>query len=375
MDHVSLRIIEDLLTHKRKRSWSALARDIADANQATGLQVDRRTLARLCGKNSEKVKLSISQLLALNEYLRQRSPGRGLDQKPLFVRQEDIVDSVSESDALTIFVAAKYSETDETETVSRWDLRAVTDFTSGKLAGKTLKIQDVLLHGTETGVAKDEKWVELLKREEAKVAKITIGSPLANPATEYALAAMVGRKPYEHSSPDDGHPLPFYFLFLDRECPSTFFLRPRDRAQLKSLLGEREARKLSTMKSDQRAIVLLDELLVSEPKRLGRSYGILVAQRQAPKGDVMMSVCGTYGQTTLGVSRVTASNKIRTTLPPFDEKLERQPILVAAVEAFTVPRQRSVLRQSPPTQENRRLEGYKAAGEARLLHFANGKWA
>lgn len=370
MDNVRLRIIDELLTHKRKRSWSALAQDITEVNKATGLQVDRRTLARLCGEHSEDVKLSVSQLRALNEYLRKHSPGRGLDQEPLFVRQEDIVDSVSESKALTIFVAAKYN--DETETVSRWDLRAVTDFTSGKLAGKTLKIQDVLLHGTETGVGKDEKWVDLLQQEKSGVAKITIGSPLANPATEFALAAMVGRQP-EQRSPGNGPPLPFYFFFLDRECRSTFFLKPDDMARVSSRLGGREANKLAAMRKDQRAIVVLDQVFVSDPKRLGRSYGILVAQRQST-GDVMMSVCGTYGQTTLGVSRVIASNQIKTTLPPHDDKLERQPMLVAAVEAFTVPRQRSVLRESPPTQENRRLEGYKPAGETRLLNFSDGKW-
>lgn len=348
-------------------SWEALANNIAKTNaNRKDRRVDRRKLKALC--NGENVSFSISELRALNEYLRKFR--EGLDEKPLFIRRDDILESVAESENLVIFVAAKYHAESRTEVVSRWDMRAVTLFPRTKLGGRNIDIQDVLFpKRTERIGQKSEDWIGLLTNQEAK---ISVGSPLACCATEYMMAQMTGRPPYHHAPIDKTNPLPFYFIFPEEEiaaCPSTFFVR---REEAKSLLGKENAVRLNKLEENRRGMIVLNKLFISS--RFGLSYGLLIAARQRPHGQVVMSLSGIYGPTTLAIARVIVRHDVKATLPPLDENSEHQPILITVIEAETEPRASAAGEASERYEENRKLVGERIVLEPTLLYFSEGRW-
>jgi hypothetical protein len=368
-ENIKFRPIDALKArYEALQSWDALSRRIAETSgNKKDRRVDRRKLKALCeGKN---VSLSVSELLALNEYLRKFR--EGLDEKPLFIRQDDILESLAESENLVIFVPAKYHMELRTEAVSRWDMRAVALFPKTKLGGKNIDIQDVLLpRQIERIKENSEAWVGRLSNPEAK---ICIGSPLACAASEYLISQMVGRTPYTRTPVSNEHPLPLYFIFPDKEiaaCPSTFFV---NRAEAKALLGKEEGEKLKKMDENGRGMIVLKKLFISS--RIGLSYGVLVAQRQRVHGQVVMSLSGTYGPTTLAIARVIWDHQINATLPPLDERSEYQPILIAVVEAKTEPRAASQAEDGcEQYDENRKLVSQKVVMPPQLLYFSDGTW-
>lgn len=380
MDNITIFRLPDVLRkrYERKgRSWDALAKAISEANNGER-GVDRRKLKRLC--DGEDVYLSVSELLALDQYLRRFN--EGLAENTIFYRGENILDSLAESEALTIFIAARYHQELKTETVSRWDMRAVTRFTRTKLAGMHIDIQDVLLWDRIEQI-KDDDWIKMLKDDRAKV---TIGSPLACPASEYLMARMVNLTPYQKEPLDMDKPLPFYFLFPDEsDCPSTFFIQKSEAItllqkkvrEIESIAGNTQEIKesltkkileIESLKGDDRAIIVSQDVFIST--RVGASYALLVAQRQPPVGQVVMSLCGTYGSTTLGLANVVTKGEINAALPKFDSN-KKQPLLVAVIEVITAPRSAG---SYGPQEENRRLVSARVVRAPRFFNLSDGRW-
>jgi len=368
MPNIRFRLAEILRKRyiKNGKSWDALARQIAKANKGSiGLKIDRRKLKRLC--EGDNISLSIRELELLNWYLRKHN--EGLDEKPIFSRDKDLIHSILESDNITIFVGARFHKEFLTEVVSRWDLRAIALFSKTELSHSNINIQDVVIQSDSRSAYEGSEWSVLLKSNEAK---ITIGSPLACPATEYALCAMVGEKPYNGSRSIEKKLLPFYFIFPDahyKDYPSTFFIGQDKGAHL---TAEEDIHLFKSIDTGRRGLFVLGELFISE--RIGTGYSLLIAQRQRASNQVTVCLSGTYATCTLALSRLITQGEIKETLPPITQD-EHQPILVTVIESFTRPRYSEITSTTEKnTRENRKLDSQKIARTPRLLFYSNGKW-
>lgn len=367
-ENIHFRLIDVLNERYRAEgSWDALAKEIATANHPhSKRRVDRRKLKRLC-EGAEDVYLSVSELMAINQYLGKFR--EGLDEKPIFIRQEDLLDSVSEADKVVIFVAARFDKEWKTDVVSRWDTRAIALLNRSKLVGKDIDIHDVLhSKGVKKIKEKSAEWMDRLFDERAK---ICIGSPIACPASEYLMAHILGRNPYERTAVNQGEQLPFYFVLPEPKiaaCPSTFFL---SRGEATPLLQEKERDILKKMDQDARAMIVQNRLFIST--WIGASYGLLLAQRQE-RGQVAMVLSGTFGPSTLSIARVLVQHQIKATLPPFNAQHERQPILIAVVEGKTELRESAKSKRDMPEEENRWLDVSRVVMHPELLYFSEGRW-
>ena len=342
----------------KEGSWDSLEKAIAEVNDGDRL-LDRRKLKQLCyGKD---IKLKISEFKALDKYLRQFD--EGLAEKPIFSRQENILDSIRESHGLIFFIAVKYFEDLKTESVSRWDMRGLILLNNTRPVVLPPDIQDV-----PRGDSVDQiEWVKKLKKEKAK---ISIGSPLANSATEYLLAKMVDREPFQKAPLNTKKRLPFYFYFQDikeKECPSTFFLNKEEAKELSK--GKEEI--IDTLVEDQRAVIIGNDLY--KGKRKEESYAILVAQRE-PNEQAIMVLCGVYGPSTYGLAQIVSRGKITRQLPKLNPKEEIQPILISVVET-------TIKEEIPPNgnpskknQENLFVSKAEVVRPPKLFHYFDGNW-
>ncbi len=245
-----------------------------------------------------------------------------------------------------------------------------------------IDIQDVLLRDP-IDQTKDDDWIKMLKDHKAKV---TIGSPLACPASEHLMAGMVNLEPCQKEPLDIERPLPFYFLFPDiseSDCPSTFFIQKSEAIQLlqkkvreiESVAGNiqeikesltKKIREIESLGGDDRAIIVSQDVFISTRK--GASYALLVAQRQPPE-QVVMSLCGTYGSTTLGLANVVTRGEIKAVLPKFDAK-ENRPLLIAVIEVITEPRPAGSYGQN----EENMLVSASVVPSPRFFNFSDERW-
>ena len=346
----SLRLREVLeARYQRRGSWDALAKAIGRASGDEKRTVDRRKLKRLV-EGDETVSLTIAELRLLDQFLRPLN--EGLAEKPIFRREENLLDALVESESVTFFVAARFHPDFGTEAISRWDLRGITRLLRTRLGELELRIQDVMFK---------EDWERSALRSDS-VAVISIGSPLACAATEYVLAEMVGVAPYERGPLER---LPFCFVFPG-EHTSGFILGRREAARYRAELGE--------LPEGDRALVVAGDVYAGRGTRSGETYALLVAQRRPPAGHVHMALCGLSGPATYALAKVLQDGGINRTLPRLDWGV-RPPILVSVLRVGVADSaEPDVSGQSTEERERRQVVTVEVVRPPRLLNIVDGQW-
>jgi hypothetical protein len=303
--------------------------------------LEYRKLARfLSRKYGDKFQFSISELRALDCYftLQQQS----LCKLPIFYRSTSALDYLAESNEITFAMATRYVAAARTETVSRWDLRAMKLlFNKGIFEHTRTEVVDVFHHAPnfDHEVIRKESWNDIFDKPRSSI--VAFGSPFACHATEQALAKMFGTEPYLALDPaiDRNNRLPLYF----------FWPKLRDRQHVKTsrfLIGRRDICKLFEKDSAvvqnfgncDRGIIVGDNWYASE--HIGESYGLFIAQRQNEK-HIYSTIIGAYGPNTYAVAECLAERRIIGTLPPYDQRDRPQPILMAIIKTHTAKRPRS----------------------------------
>ncbi len=304
-------------------SYPALAIEIKEAAQAAGAgpkegNIDRRKLKRICEKKKEEdgsegwfdVSITVMELVWIDAYLKKFN--KGLAEHPIFSRAENLLDAItSTSKHVCFFLGAIYNHTHRSDVVSRYDLKGLEDLMRWPLNELQIELQDVLLEMEML----DSHWKDLCSGKEAM---ISFGSSVVNSCSEYILADMVGVPAFTNNTNID---LPFHFVFPPRDnsnknWASTFIFNKPMNNEMESMISE------------QRTIVVLDEVYVNKEKE--REYGILIAQRQK-SGHVRIVLFGTHGPSTLSLSRALAQRKILCSLPDVDNDAKHQPILIVIV--------------------------------------------
>lgn len=346
--------------YEKRGSWEAVSNAISAANK-NKQSVDRRKLKRLCEDNDESVTFTVKELRALDQYLRPLNEGLG--EKPIFIREESITDSILESDGLRFIVAAKYHEDIGTEAVSRWDMKAVTRLIKSQL-GSSLEISvkdiaEVKKFDTSSGHK------QYFANEQKIISHITVGSPLANPASDAYLSIMLNVEPFKHLHPDPKRLLPFYFYYprARKEFPSAFL--PNEE-EVKKIIGDEEFSRNFTS-PETRGIIVGEDVYTDNV--LGGNHALLVAQREEPFGSIRLILSGITGPATLGLSKMIANDQITMRVPDLDKKQKHQPILVAVIEV-------DIVRAEPPSnnEDNRELVGRRIVKEPHILEYINGRW-
>lgn len=337
------RVSEALQRHRaRLGSWPRLAAAIHQANDFDeDRRIDRRTLERLCSKDAHQVSLKISQLLALDRYFAVMNEGS------ILVRQKSLIDSVCESHAVNLLLPVKYVVTMSADVVSRWDFAATTRLLRTRISRLQINLWDI---------AEPANWSENDPRM-LNAAVISVGSPVANEASERLMASMTGVEP--HAEPDLRR-LPFYIVGTarDDDVESSFIATPQQAAM------SRRGRP-KDIPPGMRALVFKDNWHVSNDQE---DYALLLAQRSPVNGQVRMVLCGLTGQGTFQLARILRNGEPAETLPPLREGQKHPPILVACYRMMLAPK-----RENSSHNEDRVIS-YAAVDSPCFVHHVDGDW-
>lgn len=295
------RMIEMMNEHK-PRQWLTFERAIAKANE--GETIERRRLEKLCA-GDESTQLTIRELRLIDAWLRQHGPG--LDQVPLFRREEDLFTELQKAPRVSFFIGTRFSETHGSESVSAWDMRAqalVTDC----LRPKDTEGFDTLSRDAGRPLSAKE-WKAVRNRVTGNII-VAFGSPVACAASEYLMSDMFQVDPYRSQT----SPLPVYFAHPHDDVPSTF---------------AKHAREVQGLKANQAALIVNGQRFVSE--EIGKTYGVVLAQRTAFDHAAFV-VAGVSGPATMAAAICLTNGQIHTMLPDHTTDAE-QPIVASIVSS------------------------------------------
>jgi len=290
--------------------WLPLSKAIDAANpQASHNRqhiIDKGTLRRLCeGRDPQ---LSLSHLKAIDNYLGQHNLPR-LSQRPLFEHTISPLSLFPHGSRIAIVVGARYLEKARTEVISRHDVRAMSHFYTHPIVRDCFTHHHDILKRVPLHLnferSRDD-WSRLLERIDTQNI-VTIGSPLANRATEHLLCEITGAKPFEKSL---SRPLPVRFLMPSANgFRSAFFVTPNDLQRLRpkpDLNGFDPER--------NRAIIVGEQVFLSKDEQVqqrGEVYSVLLMARARQNRGVHACVIGTSGPATVGLATLmTADNAL-----------------------------------------------------------------
>ena len=136
-----------------------------------------RKLARFFKNiHGDKFKFSISELRALDCYFTQRQ--QSLCKVPIFHRSTSALDYLAETNEITFAMATRFVAAARTETVSRWDLRAMKLlFNKGIFENTRTEVVDVFHHAPkfDHDVIRKESWNDIFDKPRSSI--VTFGSP------------------------------------------------------------------------------------------------------------------------------------------------------------------------------------------------------
>lgn len=336
-------LVEVLQRYKmRLGSWSQLAQAIHVANNRDkSRRIDRRTLERLCGEESNNVQLKIGHLLALDHWLGMEDEGS------LLTKQRSLIDSVRESYSVNFLVACTTSPQLRTDVISRWDLRATT---------RLLRTPLNRLHVGIWDIKGPENWREHDVRI-TNAANISIGSPVASHASQVIMSRMLGIAPNNRLEFES---LPFYIVGSERdESLNRSFVRARSEIARTPYVTQ-----LPEL-SDKRALVVNGKWYVSTDDE---DYAMLLAQRNPDNGHVQMVLCGLTGHGTYKLARILQSGQPAETMPALKAGQKHPPIFIA------------IYRLTPGTDNGRGgrnghavIDG-TAVDSPTFVHHVDGEW-
>lgn len=341
--YIISRLRQVLTRHGGNKRWRQLSREIRDANGGT-VTVHRTVLPRILDDEQlHHISLSIPQLIALDKYMVLKGEGS------LFARDRSLVDSLAESDSIAFYVASKYHGKLNSDAVSGWDLRAITNLLSTRLNQ---------LHINIVQVDSLEDWRKGWSANQ-NGANVVVGSPLANPATDELLMKMLGFRGKKDSLPEH---LPFFIVkrSTDKRTDSGF-LRTRLHAV------RRNAEQADSISKDHRALVFGKEVFVCDCET---DYAFLLAQRIPASGHVSTVLAGLSGIGTLELARILQAGGPMKELYAWEES-EKHPPILAAVYKLTITGRR---KKGTKVLENRRVEGSAPVLGPLFMHYSDGVW-
>ena len=320
---------------------------IAAANQPVNgdpdAKVDKlhyRKLVRfLDDPYNDSFKFTISELRALDKYftLQQQS----LCTVPIFYRNRSLLDALAESSPVTFAVATRYLPAARTETVSRWDLRAMKLLLNrGSFENTDIDVEDIFHLGSNYDDIRKENWNH--RFDERKASVVSFGSPFSCHATEKTLAEMFKVEPYGSPVIEHDQRLPIYFAWpgLDnrQKVKNSSFLIAH--SNIPRLLN-RDPATLKNFPRCDRGMLVGDHWFTSE--RIGQSHGLFVAQRKTDNC-IYAAIIGAFGPDTYAVADCLAGGKINASLPAYDGK-PGQPVFIAVVQTRTEERPKDIDRR------------------------------
>jgi hypothetical protein len=291
-------------------------------------KLEYRKLARILDRGSDAdFVFSISELRALDRFFSLRD--KSLCDVPIFYRTKNLLEYFFENKKIAFMMATRYQALARTETISRWDLRAMQLlFKKGSFENIKTEIYDVFHHASNFGEIEQEEWVGVFDKRRTSV--VSLGSPFACHASERLLADVFAVEAFQSPDTGCGNRLPMYFYWSNQGerqgvAGSALLL---DQKGIRVLFGNKSgiAKKV---KGVDRAIIVGDRCFVSQ--QTGRSYGLLIAQRRNP-GCIYAAIIGAYGPDTLAVARCLADGNITGELPLFDGRVANQPVFITVVE-------------------------------------------
>lgn len=337
------RLATILRRHKgRLGSWPKLAQAIEDANDRDpSRRIERRTLEKICGKSAETVQLRLGQLLALDTWISLSNEGS------LLARDESLLDSVLESYSVNFLVAAKQMPDMRGEAVARYDLRAITRLLRTKLNRLKVGIWDI--EGPKNWRSSDTQIVN--------AANISIGSPVANYASEMLMRRMLGVSTQTMTSLTQ---LPFFIVGAQRdEKLNSTFVHSAAEATL------RNPNAGIGIDPDRRVLVVNNKWHVSSAQE---DYALLLAQRDRANGQVQLVLCGLTGQGTYQLARLLQAGQPPRVMPALNAGEKNPPILTAVYKLTMKPN------DSEHSRDPMKVIGVAAVGPPAFIRHVDGEW-
>jgi hypothetical protein len=327
----------------RHRTWSTLADAINEANDNDPeRRIDRRRLEKLAGGDCVTTRLSVGQLITINNYF------ITVNEPPLLASDDSLIDAIAESPTVSFFVAATFHKKLNTEVVSGWDLRAITSLQRTRLSQLRPRIWEV---------TDPESWARsdsLLNHG----ANIAIGSPIANYASEVLLSEMLGIVPGK-KPPVERLPFCIVGAKRDRGLKSAFVRSRLDAEKRNSAAAER----IDPM---HRALIVDDQVFAATEDE---DYALLVAQRNKERR-VHAVLAGLSGLGTYQLAEELQSGSLPQSLPPLRSGQRHPPILVAA---FKLTMERNA-RKGKRAGETRRVRTSSPIYGPALVHAVDDQW-
>ena len=333
-------IIAELIDeHRKDSSWQALANNIAAANhfrlesQTTsntpiaGVQpkqkpgkkgpngkkfdspkitLDRRKLRDL-HRGKVDIPLTFHEMELLDAFFT-RNGGSGLAESPLFRRQDDLFEILSNADRISFFVGARFVESLDTEVIARWDVKALNVMRDR--IGKDAATESFDVATRNTGRPLEQKEWRALRSQATGNVVVSIASPIANASSEYLLAEMFDVQTYRARTTLP--PVCFAQTNDNDGSPSAFVCEP-DR--------------VDCIKHNEAALLIDGKSYVSNHS--DTEYSTVIGQRTGPDHAAFV-VAGNSGPGTMAAAEFFTTGQISATLPSHTNS-DKQPILVAII--------------------------------------------
>jgi hypothetical protein len=258
--------------------------------------------------DGKDVPLRASEAWAIYRYLLESGVSPSIE---LFDPTEGLLDSIADGTRVSFFLPVKYDAVLGTDMISRWDMRGTTRLARTKQIGNMgLAIWDVPRAGPLPADADIEG---------KDGAVITVGSPTVNQMTVRALKAMT-----PELTPKDFKTLPFFFVYEKRTRRVEFMFRADEVTAATTMYRKLE--------EGRRAIVLNNSAYVASSEATGKSFALLVAQRQPHRPTHLRVVlCGLSGPSTYALAKAVQANRIAQ-IPPNETRILAAVIEVEIVE-------------------------------------------
>lgn len=323
---------ELLQRHRQEKhlTFLALEKRIAAANGATK-PIVRRGKLKLLHDGKESIKLSITELDALQNYLVQKKV-ISLEKNMLFRSPTSILNALEGETDIDIFYAARYLESIRTEVSSNWDLQAIAELMrTSEIGNRTVSLHrafhfgnDITNPNTLLKQIRKDPWCTAISGDRPLIA---VGSPFSSYASEIALCRICGNiPPFTPRDDSATPPQPFYLYWPDHQktSDSSFSISLED-------LKKIDADTASRIGENDRALVVGNKIHIAHEN--GTSPNLLVARYI--RGHLVMALIGIYAPATLAIAQTVAAGSITQTLPKDQNSAgsseNEQPVLLMSV--------------------------------------------
>lgn len=303
-----IRLLREYATSHSYR-WLENAIEAANPNDEKW-RIDDDKLKRIVTRSDGNVSLTLNEITALDRFFAQL--GEGSNKKGLFERS--ILEPVSHFGKVCFILGASPDRDEVTNVVRRWDSQAMAEIVAALTHERErirVEVRDVLRNAADqdTSVGGQPWYKHLFYPQDDSPSLISIGSPLANPASEWMLAKMFSLKPFQKTFTE----LPFHFVWPPRvnaPYPSSFamdvrMLESMSRNDAKKVVEDE--RGLLRVRANMRDGKVYETFHPSTRlQQSGKAPAIIVAQ-QRRNGQILIMVAGVSGPGTLAAARYLAT--------------------------------------------------------------------